>query len=165
MKHFIVIFSLLAAFTFADAEKTPTENSTKAALVASKELIQVMGLKEQMSTGFDAMMPMIQGQADQLNLSPEQQEKLIGIYKTWFTEDLDHDRMEKSIIRIYAQTFNEKELKELIAFYKTPLGKKVLEKTPELMETSALMGMDEATKNQGKLMERLTPFLEGIQQQ
>jgi hypothetical protein len=37
-------------------------------------------------------------------------------------------------IRMYRDAYTEAELMELIAFYKTPVGRKTLEITPELMK-------------------------------
>ena len=42
------------------------------------------------------------------------------------------------IARGYASHFTEAELKDIVAFYKTPLGKKLINEEPE--------GLDEATK-------------------
>jgi len=36
--------------------------------------------------------------------------------------------------KFYAQAFNEQELKDLVAFYKSPLGKKMLEREPAVLD-------------------------------
>jgi hypothetical protein len=38
--------------------------------------------------------------------------------------------------KVYATDFTEKELRDLIAFYKTPLGKKLLEQEPRTIQAS-----------------------------
>jgi hypothetical protein len=43
---------------------------------------------------------------------------------------------------IYAQHFTEQELKELIAFYKTPLGQKMLKEEPVAVEASLKRAQD-----------------------
>jgi hypothetical protein len=40
------------------------------------------------------------------------------------------------LAKVYASQFTEQELKDLVNFYKTPLGKKVIENEPKAMETS-----------------------------
>jgi len=42
----------------------------------------------------------------------------------------------KAMAQIYATTFTEQELKDLIAFYKSPLGKKFLETEPQSIQSS-----------------------------
>ena len=48
----------------------------------------------------------------------------------------------------------------MIEFYATPVGQKLVEKSPALMQAGAQLGMQEAERAQPKLIEKLTPFLE-----
>jgi|GEM_PF-524441 len=48
-----------------------------------------------------------------------------------FSDDLKVD-----IASVYAEVFSEDELRDVIAFYKSPLGKKLLDRMPELMQKS-----------------------------
>ena len=54
------------------------------------------------------------------------------------------DKLKPDMIKLYTTTFNEAEMRELIAFYESPLGKKMLEKMPTLTAQSAQL-------TQGKL--------------
>ena len=47
--------------------------------------------------------------------------------------------LKPELVKIYTTNFSEPELKELVAFYQSPLGKKVLEKMPQLTQQSAQM--------------------------
>jgi hypothetical protein len=38
--------------------------------------------------------------------------------------------------RFYAASFTEQELKEVLAFYRSPLGKKVISEEPDILEKS-----------------------------
>ena len=38
--------------------------------------------------------------------------------------------LQQKLARTYAQHFTEQELKDAIAFYRTPLGKKLVERSP-----------------------------------
>jgi hypothetical protein len=48
--------------------------------------------------------------------------------------------LENSIVSIYADNFTAAELRELIAFYKTPTGQKFLEKTPLVTQQTMAAG-------------------------
>lgn len=48
-------------------------------------------------------------------------------------ETLSWPKMKAFQISIYTQTFSEAEINEMTAFYKTPLGQKILERQPKLM--------------------------------
>ncbi len=54
------------------------------------------------------------------------------------------DKLKPDMVKLYTSNFNEQEMKELIRFYESPLGKKVLEKMPTLTAQSAQL-------TQGKL--------------
>jgi hypothetical protein len=56
--------------------------------------------------------------------------------------------------KIYASNFTEQELKDLNAFYKTPLGKKVIEKEPVAMEQSINFIQEWTGKFQDEVVQR-----------
>lgn len=47
------------------------------------------------------------------------------------------DQLGPDLVALYSDAFSEAELKQLIAFYQTPLGSKLLEQLPQLMAISA----------------------------
>lgn len=57
-----------------------------------------------------------------------------------FQNEISPDALENMVIPIYAKYYNEKEIKELIAFYESPIGKKVLKTTPLVMDESMNAG-------------------------
>jgi len=50
--------------------------------------------------------------------------------------------LQPELVDLYVRAFSEAELKELLAFYQTPLGRKVLERMPQLMAMSAQLTQD-----------------------
>ena len=46
-------------------------------------------------------------------------------------------RLDDELVALYSDAFTEAELKELLAFYQTPTGRKVLEQMPQLMAHAA----------------------------
>jgi hypothetical protein len=47
---------------------------------------------------------------------------------------------------LYATSFSEQELKEILAFYKTPSGKKLLTEQPKMVDDSMKFAQDWANK-------------------
>lgn len=127
---------------------------------AAQKLAEVMGLKEQMSGGVQSMMPMIDKIALQLQLDAAGKTELIDIYKKWFENDLDHQKLLNELTKLYAETFTVQELDGLREFYLTPLGKKALKETPKVMQKGAQALMQEATAKQPLLMTKLNAFVE-----
>src|SRR5438093_7645126 len=66
-------------------------------------------------------------------------------------EEMSWDKMKDDYISIYTQVFTEDELKGLMDFYKSPIGQKLVAKTPEL--TGKLMEMGQ--KHSAQVMPKL----------
>jgi len=113
-----------------------------------------------MTGGFDAMLPVIDQMVAQYGLDAEAKKELTNIYQTWFKEDINTNAMIEQVGELYAEAFTAEEIQDMIDFYSTPTGQKMLDKTPELTQKAALIGMEVGQKAQPKLMERLTPFFE-----
>ena len=56
--------------------------------------------------------------------------------KLWelIRKEMSWENMKDDYIKVYSEVFTEDELKELIIFYKSPIGLKFIEKTPLLMQ-------------------------------
>ena len=124
------------------------------------KLFSIMGVDQQMNAGFEAMLPIVDQQASQLNLSPSAKEELKNIYISWFNHDIDREEIKRKAIQLYAETFSEEEIRELIVFYQSSVGRKFLKETPRLTKMGARIGMEEARSKQYLLQQRLQPFMD-----
>ncbi|QPK06342.1 DUF2059 domain-containing protein [Vibrio kanaloae] len=127
---------------------------------AAERLLKVMKVEKQLSGGFEAMTPMIDQLANSLQLNKSETEELVNIYRDWFLNDIDRQRIIDELAILYSQTFSQQEIESMIVFYSTPEGQKFIEKAPALMHAGAQLGMQEAELAQPQLIEKLTPFLE-----
>jgi hypothetical protein len=166
MKPLIFVFALTSASLFAQpaapapAPAAAPKEFTPEQIKAATDLTSIMGLNRQLESGFNAMMPMIGNLSRQLKLNEADQTELVGLYRSWFTEDIDQAKLKETIIKLYAEMFTLEELTGLTDFYKSPLGQKTLGTLPELTRRSSLAGMEGAKAAQQKLQERLRPFIE-----
>ena len=135
--------------TFTMAQESPVD-----------EMFRVMSMDKQITGGFEAMLPVIDQMTAQFKLDAQGKEELRGIFRIWFNEDIDRKKMISEVKKLYSQTFSDDEIREITKFYQTQVGKKFLEKSAQLMQISAQIGMQEAQSKQVKLMERVKPFLE-----
>ncbi|MDB6143398.1 MAG: hypothetical protein JWP80_2442 [Pseudomonas sp.] len=80
--------------------------------------------------------------------APESKKATLETYQAKANAALDSsigwDKLKPDMVKLYTSNFTEAELKDLIAFYQSPLGKKVQAKMPELAQQSAQL-------TQGKL--------------
>jgi len=124
-----VIFSLLALPALADGHRD-----------AARELMQVSGTQQimaqmqlQIETMFLNISSDAQQSAAQQKIAADYRAKVADILK----EEMIWDKIEGDIVDLYMKSFSEEELKEMTAFYKTPLGQTMIEKMPEVMLRSA----------------------------
>ena len=131
----------LALVAVAGAGESSAQSPPSAVGIAlAKEIIIAKGT----STGFDSIGPSIIERAKSiyLQLNPslgrdlnEVAAKLKLEYAPRFAEPLN------DAAKAYAAKFTEQELKDILAFYKSPVGKKVVLQEPEIVEES-LSGAD-----------------------
>ncbi len=58
------------------------------------------------------------------------------------------------VARLYAEHFTEQELKEILAFYRTPVGKKMLADEPKVIDQSMSLAQDWANKFSEQVLAR-----------
>ncbi|MBD8491469.1 DUF2059 domain-containing protein [Pseudomonas syringae] len=75
--------------------------------------------------------------------APAAKKALLETYQAKANTALDQaigwNKLKPDMVRIYTNNFTEAELKELVSFYQSPLGKKVLSKMPELAQQSVML--------------------------
>jgi hypothetical protein len=72
-----------------------------------------------------------------------------------FIKEVDPQAMVNLVIPVYERNFSDEDIVQLIAFYKTPLGKKVVEKMPAIMQESMQIGAAWGKQMSEKVMEKL----------
>lgn len=135
----IALISLLPAAAWSQEPK-PVSGHRQATM----ELIQVMGVEQNAMAGANAMLNVMLEQNSQM-------EPYRDVLTRWAQKTLSWERMGPRMTDLYMKAFTEPEIRELIAFYKTPTGKKSLQQMPMLMEEGAKIGSDLAQENQAEL--------------
>jgi hypothetical protein len=126
----LVIFSPLAS----------AQQPAPAAMASAKELITITGTTTLFS-------PLIAGVVEQAKVLYLQQNPALA-------KDLNEiadlqprfSELTEEVARLYAANFTEQELKDILAFYKTTAGKKLLAEQPKIVDTSMKFAQDWATK-------------------
>ncbi|MBD0786131.1 DUF2059 domain-containing protein [Vibrio sp. Y2-5] len=129
-------------------------------IATAEKLLGTMKVDEQMLGGFESMLPIVNQLADNLRLNDEETVELKNIYRDWFNNDLDREGLKRQIAVLYAQTFTVGEMEDIIRFFESPTGQKLVVTTPTLTQKGAQLGMNEAQNKQHLLLEKLTPFIE-----
>ena len=135
----LVLVLLLASGTLASPQ--PASSSHEESV---KEMFKLMGLEQTMRGASATMIDAhIQGNPA---IAPYR-----DVLIEWSAKYLTWETMAPPLIKLYMETFTEAETRELNAFYRTPTGKKALEKMTELMQKGAAIGMEVAKAHQTEL--------------
>lgn len=90
------------------------------------------------------------------NTMPEDKRaKFMDVMNQFTTKYISWEGIKDQLAAAYAQEFTEKDLKELAAFYLSPLGKKLGEKQPAIMAKSALLGQQAMQGHQAELTQMM----------
>jgi hypothetical protein len=127
------------------------EASHRATALELLEVTNTRKMLDQVMTSIEGMMGQ---QFASLDLPPEGKEAAEKVQKemmAWFSEFFVWEQMQGLYVDIYMDVFTEAELQELIEFYQSPLGQKLLTKMPELMQQSM-------QKTQAMLQQKMPEF-------
>jgi uncharacterized protein len=133
--HLIALFAVLAALVAPASAQSPGSDSE----IAARELITTMKLSDQFTLMlpmvFKAMKPAIVQNRPDVDrdfdaLVPVLQQKMAARI----------NELMEAVVVIYSSNFSAQELRDLIAFYKTPTGQKLLQKTPALTQQTMIAG-------------------------
>lgn len=94
------------------------------------------------------------------NPSPKQNAAIENMKKNSLAvmqDEIAWEKLEPMYIRLYEETFSQEEIDGMIAFYKTPAGKALINKMPILMQKSMI--------EMQKLTLDMVPKLQRVQQQ
>jgi hypothetical protein len=160
IRIFIVTISVMGCVSLVLAQQ-PTISPEKKALIA--EMISVSNADRQVENIMRAMFDEIDrgypNMVDQLiakrypNISDNEKKEIKGILLKRNTGDQSfrermmkaidfHDYVESSVYPLYDKFFTESELADLLTFYKSPTGRKVMEVTPQLMGESVRLAQE-----------------------
>jgi uncharacterized protein len=89
----------------------------------------------------------------------EEEEQIPGLMDTLnvVMDEAINDLMD-SIVRIYDKVYTEDEIRQLTAFYQTPIGQRLIETMPLVSQLSMNAGRNWAEANMQKIQDRLAPL-------
>ena len=108
----------------------------------AEELLNVMNMQDTIEKSFAMVKQMIPAQMEKMkqvtgdtnmpaNVS-SQTDKIMDM----LAKEMSWNKMKADYITLYAEMFTEQELKDTVAFYKSPTGQAFIKKQPELMKRS-----------------------------
>ena len=122
MKKNILAITFLAfgVFTIAQTSKE----------VKIVELLETMGSTQAMKTSFEYM----------INYYKQNNPQISSQYWDNSLKHVDYNELVQKLVPVYSKHFTEQEIVDLLNFYNTSTGKKMIEKMPAILEESMEIG-------------------------
>ncbi len=158
-KLFIIAALSLAASLCQAAPPSEASIETLLEVAKAKALVDTMPARME-----QIMQTTVQQVVAKKPHSPEEQrqiekamiEKAMSKFMAIVREELSWEMLKPIFIQAYAESFTQEEVDSLIAFYRTPAGAALVEKTPLVMQkTQSLMAA-----RIGPMMEKMTAAIE-----
>ena len=144
----------LVALALVAAAAAQAQQPSPAALASARELMEIKGVRSLVEPVVVGVIEQTKGSILQTNpgLTKDLDEvsaQLRNEYQPRINE------MTNEIVQLYAQRFNEQELKDAIAFYKSPAGKKMLAEEPRILDATYARLQQWAARFQDEVMTRV----------
>lgn len=148
------LFAFVLAGMAAPASAQQPPAPTPAAIAVAKELITLKGAANMFNPIVSGVIMQVRGQLMQTNVSiakdlDEVALKLAGELNPRVVEIFDN------AARLYAARFTEQELKDVLAFYKTPAGQKVISQEPQVLDQSVRFADEWANKLASEVLDKM----------
>ena len=170
-----IVASLVTSLALIGAPVAYAQTADAASSAAAKELFDSMnyrsvlqGMMQQMAQGMAASM---RGGAEAAinnnsKLSADDKQKAfakmeaelpaaVGAMQSVLGDPALVDDILNETVPIYARNFSADELKQITAFYRTPVGAKMLAKMPQLMGEGMQVGQQIVARRIGPMMQKL----------
>lgn len=132
MKRVLIVILILLSPITVYAEEVADKATVE-------ELLEVTNVKSIVDTIYLEIDQMLEGLAAQLGISEEEQpifNKYIAKVNASVKEEISWEKMRGPMIELYMKHYTQKEIKDILAFYKTDTGKSLVRKMPVVMQDS-----------------------------
>ena len=135
--------ALIVLFVFASAISSHAEDESSHRSAATEYLV-LSGVEQNMA----GMAPLM---SNVIVTSNPTFQPYRSVIEDWASKTMTWKNFESRFVSAYVEAFSEPELREMIAFYKTPAGQKLVKLQPALMQKGNQFGTEVAKEHQDEL--------------
>ena len=156
MKKTLTLLATVAVLAAAPAFAQSTPAADPATVAATRQMLEAMKVRDLMVQSMEQVMQSIPAQMKSMvramiqndpKLDDEQKQQALAKFEQALPKLMEAvqitlndpglvDEMIAEMVPLYARTYTTAEIRQLAAFYKSPLGQKMLAATPKLMAES-----------------------------
>ena len=134
MKYILSIILMVVSCSAFSSEETKRQQLD--------ELMGLMNMSSMVDSMYSQFEAQMKGMSAQMGVTPSEQvifdkyySKMIQLMKT----EISWKKMEPAVMDMYGRNFTEKEVADMLAFYRTETGQSVIKKLPVVMQESMKM--------------------------
>lgn len=135
----IVLFCLLLTIPFSGCSTKTVKQPEKSKTDYAKEIIELTDVKKTVDQVIMQLDQMQGSMLTQMGISGDEKEKAMEFQKKFqatMLEVLDFEKMEPDYIDLFVSVYTLEELKGITDFYKSPVGKSMVQKQPQVLKKS-----------------------------
>lgn len=133
--HRFLIITLLTTLFLSSIAVASTDSHRQAV----EDMLSISRVDKMIEPMMENVMSVMQQQMSQVEI-PEDKMPIVEKYNQKIIDTLRQEmrweRMKDDFVKLYLEVYTEEEIRGLTEFYKSPLGQKMLDKMPELMQAS-----------------------------
>lgn len=150
MKKLLMTAALLLACA-APAAAQPAVSAGE--MTAARDLLEASRTRENFIKAMELGM-------EQGGMGEQLTPRIRQVLREFMEENFRYEDLEPQFIQVYADAFTEQELRDLAAFYRTPLGQRVVETLPEITAASQRIAMERMQEVMPQLMQAVMEAME-----
>ena len=156
MKKLSMALALVLAAAAPAAAQPGQGEPSASELAAARELLEVSRTRE----NFILAMELGMEQGGMGELTPE----VRTVLREFMDEHFRFEDLEPEMIRLYADLYTEEEIRGMTAFYRTPLGQRMIETLPQLSAASTRIAQERLQTVMPQLIQRIMEVMEDEEQ-
>ena len=125
-----IVLGLMAASAAARADEVPVPTRTKE--VVAREVLEITGASRLAMQVIEQMITPLKKAAPDVS----------GEFWDNFMKEINPEELAAMVVPIYCQHYSLDELEQLLAFYKSALGQKLIKEMPDVMRESMSAGQE-----------------------
>jgi hypothetical protein len=145
----LLLVSIIALSLHSAKAQTATPPSA-AGIKAAKDMLIASGANQQFQKNISTMIAQYSGQ-----MPEDKRTKFVEVMTTFMNKYISWEVLKHDLSVMYAREFSEDELNQLTAFYKTPIGIKLNQKQPVLMQAGMALGQQSVMAHQDELQQMI----------
>jgi uncharacterized protein len=127
---------------------------------AAAEMLDLVSGQETMKASFNSVITPMLESLKKNGTSDQALADIKRAFSEWMDQEILWDELRPQMVELYVAQFSEPELRELTAFYRSPVGQKALKSLPGLLAEGARIGQAYAKTKEASLNQRLLKVAE-----